>query len=202
MKPIMLSRLARARAGFTLLETLIAMVIIAFGVMVLANAWSGNVVRLQKTRINATIANLLQRKMTEVEIAYRTKPLEVPEEEAGDFGSDFAQYRWELRSKEFEPPDMSQALIAREGGADEMTLMMVRTVTDFIKESVKEVTVTVIYKGKVGRELRNSVTTYFIDYTKEIPMGALGGGAGDGNGGGGGGAPGAGGGGNGGGGGQ
>lgn len=65
-----------------------------------------------------------------------------------------------------------------------MLLTLVRTVSEYIKQSAKEVTVTVRYKGRGKTELRNSVTTYFVDYTKEVPLpgadaaGALGGGAG------------------------
>lgn len=181
------------QSGFTLIETLVAMVILTFTILAVSNTWSGNVFRIQKARINATTAALLQRKMTEYEILYKDKPLEVPEEEGGDFGSEYPGYRWEMKSKEFEMPDLSGAMVAREGGADEMMLTIVKTVADFVKQSAKEVTVTVVYKGRAKTELKNSVTTYFIDYSKELNVpglsglaGAGGGGAGGGGGGGGG----------------
>ena len=167
------------RDGFTLIETLIAMVILTFTIIAVSNTWSGNVMRVQKSRINSTTAILLQRKMTEIEITYQDKPHEVPEEEKGDFGARYPGYSWELKSKEFEMPDMTGALIAREGGADEMLLTMVRMVADYIKKSAKEVSVTVVYSGtkaKIKTPLRNTVTTYFVDYTKEVSipgMGAL-----------------------------
>ena len=166
--------------GFTLIETLIAMVILTFTIIAVSNTWSGNVMRIQKSRINTTVANLLQRKMTEIEITYENKPLDVPEEKAGDFGAMYPGYSWKIKSQPFVMPDLTGALISKEGGADEMLLTMVRTVSDYIKESAKEVTVTVIYSGqkaKVKSPLSNSVTTYFVDYTKEVALPGLGGGA-------------------------
>lgn len=173
--------------GFTLIETLVAMVIMSGGVMVLANSWSGNFMRIRNARINNTMAILLERKMTEVDVKYKDRSFdEIAEADAGDFGTKYPGYRWEMKAKKFEMPDMSSALISKEGGADEMMLMIVRTVQDFIKEAVKEVSVTVYYKGRVGKEVRNTVTVYLVDYTKELPIpGGMGGAAAGGLGGGG-----------------
>lgn len=160
--------------GFTLLETLIAMVIMSMGIVMIANAWSGNVLRLEKSRINNNMAMLLQRKMTETEFLYRDKQFtEIKEEDGGDFGPKYPQYRWKMHSQKFEMPDLSGLLIARDGGADEMLLTIVRTMTEYIKQSVMEISVTVIYKNRAGREIKNTVTTYFVDYTKEIPIPGL-----------------------------
>ena len=173
--------------GFTLIEVLVAMVILGGAIMVLANSWSGNFMRVRNARVNNTMAALLERKMTEFEIKYKDKaPGEIEEEAAGDFGAKFPGYRWEMKSQKFEMPDLSGSLISREGGADEMTLMIVRTTQEFIKETVKELSVTVFYKGRVGKEIKNAATVYFIDYSKELPMpagmpaGAGGGGTGGG----------------------
>lgn len=168
---------ALRQAGFTLIETLVAMVIMSGAIMVLANSWSGNFARLKNSRINNTMAGLMERKMTELEVLYMTKKFdEIDESAAGDFGAKYPGYKWEMKSQPFEMPDMSGALISREGGADEMLLMIVRTVADYMKEAVKELTVTVIYKGRVGAEVKNSVTTYIVDYSKPLPIGGGGGG--------------------------
>jgi general secretion pathway protein I len=157
--------------GFTLIEVLVAMVIMTSGVLVLANAWTGNFARVKNARINNTIAGLLDRKMIEIEVLYKDKPVEeIKDEEAGDFGPMYPGYRWEAKSKEFEMPDMSSSLIAREGGADQMLLTIVQTMQDYIKQAVKEVSVSVLYKPKKGLELKQTVTSYFVDYSKELPM--------------------------------
>ena len=169
---------SRRESGFTLIEVLVAVVIMVGGIVVMANAWSGNFLRVRNSRINNTAAALLERKMTEIEVIYKDKPIEeIKEADQGEFGSMFPGYAWEMSSKEFEMPDMTGSLTAREGGADEMLLMIVKTTSDFIKKSVKEVSVTVSFKPKKGNTIRHTVTTYFVDYTKEMDIPGMPGGA-------------------------
>jgi general secretion pathway protein I len=157
--------------GFTLLEVLVAMMILAGAIMVMANAWSGNFARIRNSRVNNTMAALLEKKMTEYEVRVKEKKVDdVPEEESGDFGSQFPGYRWEMKTQPFEMPNITGALSAREGGVDEMTMMIVKTTSDYMKEAVRELAVTVLYKGRVGGEIKHTATTYLVDYTKEIPL--------------------------------
>lgn len=155
--------------GFSLIEVLLAMMILSGGVLLLANSWSGSFLRIRKTQTATEVAALLERKIVELEVKYKGKPLEgIPEEESDDFGSDYPQYRWQMTSKEFELPDLSAGLTARDGGANEMFIQLMRTLTEHLKKTVKEIKVSVFYK--VGdKELEYSVTTFFVDYDKEIP---------------------------------
>lgn len=163
------------QGGFTLVEVLVAMVIMIGGVIVIANAWSGNFSRVRSARINNVAATLLERKMTEIEFEFYDKSIdEVREEDAGDFGAMYPGYSWEMKAKEFEMPDLSGALTSREGGADETLLMIMRTTAEFFKKSVKEVSVTVIYKPRKGNPIRHTVTTFLVDYTKEMPLPGVG----------------------------
>lgn len=159
----------RTTKGFTLLEVLIALVILAGGLLVLNSSWSTNSLRMRKANIFNNSATLLQKKMVETEALYAGKPLEeIPEEESGDFGTDHPTYRWELKSRELEFPDLS-ALIIGEGEADETLLSMIRQMTELISKSVKEVKVTVFVKTN-KKEVSFSATTYFVDYSKEIGL--------------------------------
>jgi type II secretory pathway pseudopilin PulG len=169
--------ISKRSSGFTLLETLVAMVIMFGGVMVLANAWSGNFARIKMARVNNTMAGLLERKMTEYEVLTKERdPSEIPEADGGDFGPKFPGYRWEVATRPFEMPDLSNALIAREGGADEMLLQIVRSSTEYFRDAVKELTVTVFYK-RSDKEISAKVTTYIVDYTKQVSLPGMGGGA-------------------------
>jgi general secretion pathway protein I len=157
--------------GFTLLEILLAMLILSGGIMLLANSWSGSFARVRKTQINTEVAALLERKMVEIELKYRGKPLEsIPEEEGDDFGEDAKDYRWTLVSKEFEMPDISAALTARDGGADSNLIQIMKLFTDHLKKTIKEVKVSVYYKPSDSKEMEFSISTFFIDYDKEIPL--------------------------------
>ena len=62
--------------GFTLLETLIAVVILASGIMLLTSSWSGSFARIRKTQLNQDVAALLERKMAEIDLEFRGKALE------------------------------------------------------------------------------------------------------------------------------
>lgn len=163
--------------GFTLLETLIALMILSSALLLLANSWSGSYAKLRKTQELFEMAALLERKMVEVEREYRGKPLDsIPEEKEEDFGELYPEYSWKLTSKKLEFPDLSQTLISRDGGADQLTLAAVKNMTDAIGKMVKEVTVTVIFK-KSKKKVEHSITTYFVDYSKDasvsIPAGMI-----------------------------
>ncbi|WP_374079661.1 prepilin-type N-terminal cleavage/methylation domain-containing protein [Bdellovibrio bacteriovorus] len=159
--------------GFTLIETVIAMVLLSAGLLLLANSWSGSFMRIRKTQLSTEVAALLERKMVEIEMEYAGKPLDsIPEEKEDDFGSEYSQYSWKMESKEFEVPDFSATLTAQAGGADELTLTVMKTLSEHLAKSVKEVKVTVIYKaGK--KPLNFSATQYFVDYDKDIQLPAM-----------------------------
>jgi general secretion pathway protein I len=172
----------RSQSGFTLMETLVAVMIMTGGLIVIGSSWSGNLMRIEKARVNSNMAALLERKMTEFDLLYRGKPLsEIKEEDAGEFEGDLKSYSWEMRSKEFEMPDLTAAVGGRsqsQGQNNEILLLIARTVTEYVKTAVKEVTVTVYYKSKRAKAkvMKQSVSTYFMDYSKPITISGLPGG--------------------------
>ena len=167
--------MTRAR-GFTLLEVLIALVIVAGAIMAAAGVWSGNFMRIRKSALHYDVATLLERKMAEIEAKYKDKPLtEIPEEETGDFGEDSPQFRWTMKSRELEFPDLSAVIVGQGQEGDEMIISMIKQMTEFMKKAVKEVRVTVFVKrGK--KEFEFSAAQYFMDYNAEF-AGAAGGAA-------------------------
>ncbi len=171
--------------GFTLIEVMIAVVIMAGSLIVIGSSWSGNFMRIEKARVNANMAALLERKMTELDLEYRGKPIgDIKEEDAGGFGEGYDQYRWEMRSKEFEMPDVSGMMSGQNQDSgnssnNEMMTLIVKTVTDYVKTAVKEVTVTVYYKKNPKlKEISQAIATYFVDYTKPLSISGLPAGAG------------------------
>ncbi len=158
--------------GFTLLETVIAMVIMAGSILLLTSSWSGSFMRVRKTQTNFEIAAMLERKMNDVELEYRGKSLdEIPEDKGGDFGSDYPQYTWKISSKKLEFPDISSALSAKDGGADAMLMSVIKQLSEILGKSIKEVSVSVTYKPEGQKPNEQSITTYFIDYDKDVNIG-------------------------------
>ena len=171
----------RTQNGFTLIEVLIALMIVAAAIISAASLWSGHFMRIRKSALQYDVATLLERKMVEIEAKYKDKPIEeIPESESGDFGSEFAQYKWRMESRELELPDLTSVLVGREEGADEMLISMMKQMTEFLSKAIKEVKVTVLVTRN-KRELEFSASQYFVDYTKEfagVGGGVGGGGAG------------------------
>src|SRR4051812_16840059 len=134
------------RKGFTLIEVLVALFILAGGILVLANSWSGNFMRMRKSALFNDVATLLERKMVETESKYKIKFAEIPEEDGGDFGADHPQYSWKLKSRELKLPDLTPLLVGQDNGADENLITMLKQVTEFLGKAIKEVKVSVIVK--------------------------------------------------------
>jgi len=161
----------RKSSGFSLLEIMMAMAILATALVLLANSWSAGFARVKKTQVNFEIASLLERKMNEYERRYKGKPLaEIADSEEDNFGDLYPQYTWKMESRKFEFPDISSTLSAREGGVDEMTVMVIKKLTDHLSQTIKELKVTVTYKA-AKRPVSVSATQYFVDYDKPLNMG-------------------------------
>lgn len=134
--------------------------------------------RIRKTQLNQEVVALLERKMAEIDMEYRGKPLEgIPEEKSDDFGSEYPQYTWKMTSKEFQMPDLGSIMTSTEGGAKTEMLTLIKTLSDHLSKAVKEVKVTVIYTG-AKKPLEFSIVTYYVDYNKPLAFGgsAVGGG--------------------------
>jgi general secretion pathway protein I len=83
---------SRRHLGFTLLEVMIAVTIIAIVVVAIFGSQSQSLSLANDAKFNTTAALLAQRKMAEVETA---SSLDVSAA-SGDFGEDFPEYQWEL----------------------------------------------------------------------------------------------------------
>lgn len=171
-------KLGRNQNGFSLIEVIIAMMILSSGVILLVSSWANSYKKINRTQVQFEMAALLERKMVELHKEYDGKPLEtIDDEKAEDFGADYPQYTWKMKSQELEFPDLTPLLVSQDGGATQEMLTLVKTLTEHFNKSVKEVKVTIIYKGG-KKPIEYSVTTYFVDYDKEVAMpGGIGAGA-------------------------
>lgn len=167
----------KSESGFTLLEVMIAVGILVGAILVVSNTWSGNFLRVRKANLYNNAAVLLEQKVIELKSKYREKSMgEIPETEAGDFGTENKNYRWTFKSQVFKMPDLSSVLI-KEGQGDQNFLTMIKQTQDFISQAVKEATISVFVKT-AGREVEFSVTTYFVDFNQQFGGGGTPGGSG------------------------
>jgi general secretion pathway protein I len=160
--------------GFSLLEALVAMAILSGALILLANAWGGAFRSIKKGKQQHEVALLLERKLAEIDLEFRNKPLtEIPEEREDDFGSNYPQARWKLKSREFELPDLSPMLKTNDQPVNPELEMIFKLLSEAIKKSVKEVKVTVLVKdGTKTKEY--SAVTYFVDYNQPLSLGGAG----------------------------
>lgn len=159
-----------SKRGFTLIEVLVALFILTGGIIVLANAWSGNFMRIRKSALFNDVSTLLERKMVETEAKYRVKYDEIPEEDAGDFGKEYPQYTWKLKSRELKLPDISPLLLGQEDHPDETLVSMIKQLSEQLSKAIKEVKISVLVKRN-HKELEFSATEYFVNYQGQFDLG-------------------------------
>lgn len=162
--------------AFTLIEVVLAMMIMASGLFILTNSWAGTYTRLKKTQTQVQLAALLERKIVELEREFKTQPLDaLKEEDTGDFGTELEGYTWEMKSQKVEFPDLSGVIggVGENQNLDLASIM--KLFSEHLSKSVKEVKVTVIYKDK-RKPVTVDVVFYVVDYDRPLPMPGGGGG--------------------------
>lgn len=162
----------RARPkGFTLLEVLLALALLGSSLVLLANAWLGSFARLDKTQMSFEVASLLDRKMVEIDRLYRGKSLdEIKDEDAGDFGEEFPQYSWTMKSRKLEMPDLAILMASENNSFPPEVVSAFRNLREAFSQAIKEVQVNIIFKAP-KKNLEFSATTYFVNYDQELQLG-------------------------------
>ncbi len=170
IKYITLKFNANSKNAFTLIEVVLAMMIMASGLFILTNSWGGTYARLKKTQIQVQLASLLERKVVEIEREYKNKSLDsIPEEKTDNFGEDLSEYSWTMTSQKLVLPDLATILESQEAGVKSDLSSLMKIFTEHISKSVKEIKVEVTYKNK-KKPITVEVVFYMIDYDRPLPM--------------------------------
>lgn len=164
----------KSQKAFTLVEVVLAMMIMASGLFILTNSWSGTYSRLKNTQTKVQIAALLERKVVEIEREYKNKSLEtIPEEKEDNFGEDLPDYSWKMTSQKLELPSLATVLESQQEGAKVDLVSLMKIFTEHLSKSVKEVKVSVTYAGRANgkkKPLTVDVVFYMIDYDRPLPI--------------------------------
>lgn len=108
----MFNRIQKRKSfGFTLLEVMVAMAIIAIALTAVLGSQSQSVSLASEAKFNTTAPLLAQSKIAEIEVAEQDDLAGG----SGDFGEDFPGYTWELSMEEivFEEPENVSDLLKR-----------------------------------------------------------------------------------------
>jgi general secretion pathway protein I len=93
----------RRHSGFTLLEVMVAMAIMAITLMAVLDSQSASISRVSEAKFSTSAPFLAQKKMAEIEIM----KAEELGSDSGDFGNDYPGYAWELSVQDasFDAPE-------------------------------------------------------------------------------------------------
>ncbi len=157
--------------GFTLIEVLISMMIVATAVVALSFAARSSALNLQKARNMTTANTLLQQKATEFEYKYQKEFPTEKTQESGDFGKEYPNFAWRVQVQPLEFPDLTPILTANEAdGASDMMITVIRQMTDYFSKAVFEMKVVVIWKHK-RKDIEYDITTYLVNYETDLAFG-------------------------------
>ena len=162
--------------GFTLLEVLVSVIILATAMVVLSSSTGGSVAMNRKGQDLDIITFLMKRALTQTEVKYGgTNVKSVPEgPEDHEFDEpEYKAFTWRLESKKMEFPDFSSVLTSQKGGVDEMTLSMVQQMVTKVSEAVKEVRITILRKVRT-KTFEYPITFYMVDHSMANILGAAG----------------------------
>ena len=153
------------KKGFTLIEILIALVILAGSTIIISRIWSGNTKRVQKISNYHKIAELMEKKMAELEFAWRKQNFDsIPREDKGDFEGE-KHFSWSVKTQALTLPN-PQSLMNLVGQRDSMTIQVSQVITQFLSQAIIEAKLTIHYK-KDSLESAYSLTTYIVDHKKK-----------------------------------
>ena len=148
------------KKGFTLIEVVASMALLAVLLTLTSLAWSNAFRRIQKSRHIKQAAILLEEKMTELEALYKMDAaLPIPEKEEGGFPEN-EHFTWQYETRPFTLPDAAVLLKLQQLPQNDMNTKITQILRDILSESITELKLTVILK----EQTKYSLSSYFINY--------------------------------------
>lgn len=161
----------RQRQGFTLIEVMIAVGILAIGIGAILVAESNSLDVTLRAKRMTTVAMLAKNALVQAEREIAGKSFtEVKTEESGQFESPFQEYRWERKIKEITFPnimDSSEQKKDEISTVDENTARVVKIATSYLSKSTREISVTIKWTEKKEPQ-QYVVSQYWVDLDHAI----------------------------------
>lgn len=162
-----------AQAGFTLLEVMIAVGILAIGIGAILVAENNSLDVTIRAKRMTTVAMLAKNALIQAERDISGKSFtEVKTEEGGQFDAPFQEYRWERKIKEISFPNiMDQAKEKKDeiSKVDENTMRVVKIATSYLSKATREITVTIKWTEK-KEEQKFVISQYWVDLDHAIDI--------------------------------
>ncbi len=153
--------------GFTLIEMVIALMILSGAVVIVSKMKFGNRQRTGKAHYYHKAVQLLEQKITELELEWSGQNFQsIPEEQNGSFENE-KDFSWSVRTQPLQLPPSENMIKQFGNNTNEMVFYVAQTITTFLSQSVREARLTIYYKKDKSKH-SYSLTTYIVDYTNEI----------------------------------
>jgi prepilin-type N-terminal cleavage/methylation domain-containing protein len=152
--------------GFTLLEVMIAIGILAIGIGAILTAENNSLDVTMRAKRMTTVAMLAKNALIQAERDVTGKSFtEVKTDDHGQFDAPFQDYTWERKIKEIKFPnilDQSQAKKDEVSTVDENTQRVVKIATTFLSKATREIIVTIKWVDKKEAQ-KFVVSQYWVD---------------------------------------
>jgi type II secretion system protein I len=114
--------------GFTLLEVMVALSLIATAFVTLLGTHAMSLNLAQKHKEQMVVSMMARQKMEEV----LSLPFDSLEDDSGDFGPAYAEYRWELDSEDTDTDNLKRVtiVIMAPDGRFELETLVARTLVE------------------------------------------------------------------------
>ncbi|MDE0518869.1 MAG: type II secretion system protein [Bdellovibrionales bacterium] len=156
------------KTGFTLIEILIALVILSGATIIISRIWLGNTKRIQKVSDYHKIVELMEQKISELEFDWRKKNFDsIPREDKGTFEGE-KYFSWSVKTQPLTLPD-PQSFMNLLGQTDDMAIQVSQVTIQFLSQAIIEAKLTIHYK-KGLLESAYSLTTYIVDHNRKLPL--------------------------------
>ncbi|MBI4040420.1 MAG: prepilin-type N-terminal cleavage/methylation domain-containing protein [Deltaproteobacteria bacterium] len=161
--------------AFTLIEVLVAMAIFVMSFLVLIDSQNMNVRASARAKRVSMATLLAQEKLNEMVLKYDgDKISEISEKEEGHFEAPHERYRWEKTSQEFNYDlsflaDMAQTEDTAENAPQSPLFAYLPKISQFIRSSTKEITVTIFWK-EGSAEQQVSLTTHVFNFKAPVKL--------------------------------
>lgn len=155
---------ARRQQGFTLLEVMIAIFIIAIGISAILVAENNSLEVTLRAKRMTTVAMLAKNAMIQAEREIEGKTFEETRKEtSGTFDAPYAEYKWERKIKEITFPNVMDAQDAKQKeGLDQNVERVVKVATNYLSKATRELTITISWTEK-KQEQKFVVSQYWVD---------------------------------------
>ena len=162
-------------SGFTLLEVMIAIGILAIGIGAILVAENNSLDVTMRAKRMTTVATLARNALIDAEREVQGKTFdETKKESSGKFDAPYSDYSWERKIKEITFPNVLSPEAKQEAGkpgdaVDPNVERVVKIATNYLSKSSREINITIKWKEK-GEDQKFSVSQYWVDLNHEFNM--------------------------------